>query len=121
MGAFLIALAALVAFSAPSSAQTPAGETLDVYFVDVEGGQATLYVSPSGESMLVDAGYAGVNGRDADRIAAAAALPGSSRSTTSSSRTFTATMPVAFRNWRHCCRSVTLSITERVPRPRSVV
>lgn len=32
------------------------GETLDVYFIDVEGGQATLVVSPSGESLLVDAG-----------------------------------------------------------------
>ena len=76
MRAFVIALATLVAFSASSSAQAPAGKTLDVYFVDVEGGHATLYVSPSGESMLVDAGYAGFDGRDAGRIAAAAALAG---------------------------------------------
>ena len=53
--------------------------TLDVYFVDVEGGQATLIVSPSGASMLVDAGWSGVNGRDADRIAAAAKQAGISR------------------------------------------
>jgi len=53
--------------------------TLDVYFVDVEGGQATLLVSPSGASMLVDAGWSGVNGRDADRIAAAAKQAGISR------------------------------------------
>jgi competence protein ComEC len=45
---------------------------LQVFFVDVEGGQATLIVSPSGESMLVDAGWPGRNGRDADRIVAAA-------------------------------------------------
>jgi competence protein ComEC len=53
--------------------------TLDVYFVDVEGGQATLIVTPSGASMLVDAGWSGVNGRDADRIAAAAKQAGISR------------------------------------------
>jgi len=51
-------------------------ETLEVYFVDVEGGQATLLVSPSGESMLVDAGWPGYGGRDADRIVAAAKTAG---------------------------------------------
>ena len=40
-------------------------------FIDVEGGQATLVVSPTGESMLVDAGWAGFEGRDATRIPAA--------------------------------------------------
>jgi beta-lactamase superfamily II metal-dependent hydrolase len=50
----------------------PAARTLDVYFVDVEGGQATLFVAPSGQSMLVDSGWPGFNGRDAARIAAAA-------------------------------------------------
>ena len=45
---------------------------MEVYFVDVEGGQATLMVAPSGESLLVDTGWAGHNHRDADRIAAAA-------------------------------------------------
>jgi competence protein ComEC len=44
------------------------GGDLKVYFVDVEGGQATLVVAPSGESLLIDAGYAGFNNRDADRI-----------------------------------------------------
>ncbi len=44
--------------------------------MDVEGGQATLFVSPSGESMLVDAGYAGFDGRDANRIVAAAKAAG---------------------------------------------
>lgn len=53
-----------------------AQKTLDVYFVDVEGGQATLFVSPSGESMLVDTGWAGFDNRDADRIAAVAKLAG---------------------------------------------
>jgi beta-lactamase superfamily II metal-dependent hydrolase len=53
-----------------------AAKTLDVYFIDVEGGQATLFVSPSGESMLVDAGWPGFNGRDAERIAVVAKLAG---------------------------------------------
>jgi competence protein ComEC len=51
-------------------------EGLRVYAIDVEGGKSTLYVSPSGESMLVDAGYAGFGNRDADRIAAAANAAG---------------------------------------------
>jgi beta-lactamase superfamily II metal-dependent hydrolase len=41
---------------------------LKIYFIDVEGGQATLVVSPKGESLLVDTGWPGFNGRDADRI-----------------------------------------------------
>ncbi len=45
-----------------------AAKTVDLYFIDVEGGQATLIVSPSGESMLVDCGWPGFNGRDGDRI-----------------------------------------------------
>jgi competence protein ComEC len=49
-----------------------AANTLDIHFVDVEGGQATLIVSAKGESLLVDAGWPGFNGRDADRIVAAA-------------------------------------------------
>src|SRR5580693_366251 len=56
-----------------------AAKTLDVYFVDVEGGQATLMVAPSGQSLLVDTGYAGFSGRDADRIAAAAKAGGVKR------------------------------------------
>ncbi len=43
-----------------------AAQTLDVYFIDVEGGQSTLVVSPSGESMLIDTGWPGE--RDAGRI-----------------------------------------------------
>jgi competence protein ComEC len=45
-------------------------EALQVYFVDVEGGQATLIVAPSGQSLLIDSGFPGE--RDAGRIAAAA-------------------------------------------------
>ncbi|MGH9719712.1 MAG: ComEC/Rec2 family competence protein [Bryobacteraceae bacterium] len=51
-------------------------KTLDIYFIDVEGGQSTLVVSPSGQALLIDAGFAGNGGRDADRIAAAASKAG---------------------------------------------
>lgn len=44
--------------------------TLDIAFVDVEGGQATLLITPNKESLLVDAGWPGFSGRDADRIVA---------------------------------------------------
>jgi competence protein ComEC len=56
-----------------------AEKPLQIRFVDVEGGQATLIVSPSGESLLVDTGYPGLNGRDADRIAGAVKEAGLSR------------------------------------------
>jgi competence protein ComEC len=49
---------------------------LQLYFIDVEGGQATLVVSPSGESLLIDAGWPGYEGRDADRILGAARRAG---------------------------------------------
>jgi competence protein ComEC len=49
-----------------------AAQTLDMYFIDVEGGQSTLIVTPAGESLLVDTGYAGADGRDSNRILAAA-------------------------------------------------
>src|SRR5258706_9817907 len=47
-------------------------KTLDFYFIDVEGGQSTLIVTPAGQSMLVDAGYGGFDGRDPARVMAAA-------------------------------------------------
>ncbi|MBV9574701.1 MAG: MBL fold metallo-hydrolase [Acidobacteriales bacterium] len=49
---------------------------LEIYFVDVEGGQATLFVTPVHESLLVDTGWSGYEGRDADRIVAAAQKAG---------------------------------------------
>ena len=67
MRAFLIVLLAVV-----GAALLPAAKNLEIYFIDVEGGQATLFVSPAGDSMLVDTGWSGNNSRDANRIAAAA-------------------------------------------------
>ncbi len=52
----------------PLTAQSP---TFDIYWVDVEGGAATLMVAPAGESLLVDTGFP-VDDRDAARIFAAA-------------------------------------------------
>src|SRR5215470_6047670 len=72
--AFLAALAWSLGFPA---AQTRAAKTLDIYIVDVEGGNATLFVSPAGESLLIDSGNAGAAAvRDAERIAAAAKTAG---------------------------------------------
>lgn len=58
-------------------------KTLDIYFIDVEGGQSTLLVTPERHSLLVDTGWAGngtsgskagdpAKARDANRIVAAA-------------------------------------------------
>ena len=55
---------ALLAASSVMSAQS---ENLDIYSIDAEGGGATLIVAPSGESMLIDSGYADAD-RDAKRI-----------------------------------------------------
>jgi competence protein ComEC len=46
-------------------------KNLQIYFIDVEGGQATLLVAPSGQSLLVDTGWPGNNNRDAYRISEA--------------------------------------------------
>lgn len=59
-----------------SSSLLPAAKNLEIYAIDVEGGQATLFVSPTGDTMLVDAGWGHFQGRDADRIAAAAKAAG---------------------------------------------
>lgn len=53
----------------------PAAEKpLEIFFVDVEGGQATLFVAPGGHSLLIDTGWGYNAFRDANRIAAAAKL-----------------------------------------------
>src|SRR4051812_20047124 len=46
-------------------------KSLRIYSIDVEGGQSTLLVTPSGASLLIDTGWPGNNGRDADRVQAA--------------------------------------------------
>src|ERR1700681_2779269 len=60
-----LALAAAVPFAQSS-------KTLNIYVLDVVGGNATLFVSPSGESVLIDNRNGGAAvARDADRIQAA--------------------------------------------------
>src|SRR5262245_21069751 len=73
-GVVLVASVLLFFFST-ATARAQAARTLDIYWIDVEGGAATLVVSPSGESLLYDAGWE-VDGRDAKRIFAAAQQAG---------------------------------------------
>jgi len=54
----------------------PESKPLQIFFIDVEGGQATLIVTPSKQSILIDTGWPGFNGRDAGRIVAAAKAAG---------------------------------------------
>ena len=49
---------------------------LDIYFIDVLGGAATLIVTPQGESILIDSGWMTDDHRDAQRIAEAAKKAG---------------------------------------------
>ena len=76
MRAYALSLSCLLLMVAMPAAQTSDNDTLEIYVVDVEGGEATLFVGPSGESLLVDTGWPGFGGRDADRIAAAARQAG---------------------------------------------
>jgi competence protein ComEC len=75
-----VALAILLGVGFFAVAKPPraaaATKPLDIYFVDVEGGQATLFVTPEGQSLLIDTGWPGFDGRDADRIVAAAKKAG---------------------------------------------
>lgn len=62
-------LAALVALLSFAGSGLRAQESLGIYLIDVEGGGATLFVSPSGQTLLVDTGNGGQNAeRDTDRI-----------------------------------------------------
>jgi len=72
----LQALACALLSAAVAGAES---KSLEIFFVDVEGGQATLIVTPSGQSMLIDTGWPGFNGRDADRIVSAAKAAGIER------------------------------------------
>src|SRR5438093_7079238 len=64
---FLAVSVVVMSAATVSPAQAPANaKALDIYFIDTEGGQATLYVPPSGQTLLVDTGNAGE--RDLGRI-----------------------------------------------------
>jgi competence protein ComEC len=74
----MLFLLLLALFLVPSGALHAQSKPLDIYWVDVEGGAATLIVSPSGESFLIDTGWM-VGDRDAKRVYAAAQLAGLKR------------------------------------------
>jgi competence protein ComEC len=67
--ALLVQVALLAQATQP---RPPAQKSLHVYFLDTEGGQAALFVSPYGESMLVDTGFPGNQGMPAAPGGAAA-------------------------------------------------
>ena len=71
--AAIAGLAALLALSGSDGAAAQTRTTLDIYVIDVEGGNATLLVPPSGESLLIDTGNVAPDAavRDAGRILAA--------------------------------------------------
>jgi competence protein ComEC len=82
--------AAIAAAASAGMAGIAVAATLDIYFIDVEGGQSTLVIMPNGETLLIDAGFPSDgrfeskpgdpgNARDAQRIAAAAKDAGVSR------------------------------------------
>ena len=64
---FAVLVALLWTFAQPAA---QSAKPLEVYFIDVEGGQATLIVTPAGESMLIDTGYPGFEDRDLNRVLA---------------------------------------------------
>jgi len=63
----VIATALVLAISL-SGARQSIRPPLEIYYIDVEGGAATLIVTPAKESILIDTGWAGFDGRDAHRI-----------------------------------------------------
>jgi competence protein ComEC len=71
---FLTLFAMLLVQSALAQPTVPS-KNLEMYWIDVEGGAATLIVAPSGQSLLIDTGWA-VGDRDAKRIYAAAQQAG---------------------------------------------
>ena len=102
-----------------SFAQTRASKTLDIYVIDVEGGNATLFVSPSGESLLIDTGNAGAAAvRDAGRIMDAVKDAGAHADRSPDHRrTGTAIISAAWRSWLPRSRSGSSSTTARTSSP----
>ena len=62
----ILALASVVVLAGADGPSRP----LEIYFIDVMGGAATLIVSPEGESALIDSGWPGLEDRDPKRIEA---------------------------------------------------
>ena len=79
MRRFICALAIAACLAVTPATLAGAAKPLEIYFIDVEGGQATLIVDPRGPSLLVDTGWAGFDGRDAGRILSVARAAGLNR------------------------------------------
>lgn len=76
LGRFALAFCLGVCGAAGAAAVPHAAGGLQIYVIDVEGGQSTLFVAPGGQSLLIDTGWPGNADRDADRIVAAAKAAG---------------------------------------------
>ncbi|HWN85331.1 MAG TPA: MBL fold metallo-hydrolase, partial [Vicinamibacterales bacterium] len=63
----------------PGCSSVKGGASLEIYFIDVEGGASTLLVTPAGESVLIDTGYGQREGRDPARVMAAIRAAGVDR------------------------------------------
>jgi beta-lactamase superfamily II metal-dependent hydrolase len=74
-----LALLLLTCSVVPAGSLYAQSRTLDIYFIDAEGGGATLLVAPSGESLLIDSGFPRPDDRDAKRIHAVAQQAGLKR------------------------------------------
>lgn len=74
IGAMRTALVALGSLLLASIALPIRAKPLEIFFIDVEGGQSTLFVTPAGQSLLIDTGWPGNAFRDANRIVAACKL-----------------------------------------------
>jgi competence protein ComEC len=72
-------LFSVCASAAQNTSKEDPHKALQIFFVDVEGGQATLFVTPAHQSLLIDTGWPDSDGRDADRIVAAAKKAGISK------------------------------------------
>jgi beta-lactamase superfamily II metal-dependent hydrolase len=75
----VVALSVLVLVAKAGFGQKAPARNLEIYWIDVEGGAATLFVSPTGESLLFDTGFPGNGDRDAKRIHAATQKAGLKR------------------------------------------
>ena len=69
-----VAVAAVAALAVSALAQTTSTKPLEIYVVDVEGGKADIWVTPAGQTLLIDTGNPGT--RDVDRIMEVAAAAG---------------------------------------------
>ena len=64
----LASLALALLSSACALASPESKKPLHIFFVDIEGGHATLFVTPEQHALLIDTDWPGNNGRDTDRI-----------------------------------------------------